>query len=133
MCLPTESSPTRFNTEVATRQQAQADKRAAERKNYQPNPNNNSRFSLKPGDKMFGGGYWALPEDHPDNPDRPEPEKQTDPAFALTGDAITNQSNRKQKLKITNRTAVRTGNRKSKLSKSGGSGVLRTSMNTINT
>ena len=131
MCVPTESSPTRVNTEIATRQQAQADERRANNSGQLASKyNSDGPFrGLKPGDK-FLGGYWALPEDHPDNPDRPI---DRDPAFALTGDAVTNQSNKKQKLKITNRTAVRTGNRKSKLSKSGGSGVLRTSMNTINT
>ncbi|ADP00249.1 predicted protein [Cyanophage P-SSP2] len=63
----------------------------------------------------------------------PEPEIQRDPAFSLTEDAVTNQSGKKQKLKITNRSAVRTGNRKSKLNRSGGSGALRTSMKILNT
>ena len=56
MCVPTESSPTKFNTEIATRQQAQADERRANNSGQLANKyNSDGPFrGLKPGDKFLG-------------------------------------------------------------------------------
>ena len=56
----------------------------------------------------------------------------SDAAFALNAGETT-QGPKKKSLKINNQSAVRTGNRKSKLNRSGGSGALRIPTNTINT
>ena len=139
MCAPTQTSPNygaiqavrnyspakqeRFETEVAKNQLLIKDK------GYTP-ANSTRVVPVRSGPgAAFGEVLWAVR----DSQKNPEPEMQRDPAFSLTEDAVTNQSGKKQKLKITNRSAVRTGNRKSKLNRSGGSGALRTSIKTINT
>ncbi|AGG54578.1 hypothetical protein PRSG_00024 [Prochlorococcus phage P-SSP3] len=139
MCAPTQTSPNygaikavrnyspakqeRFEAEVAKNQQSMKDKGYTPTHSGGANP-----FGGGPG-AALGEILWAKK----DSEKYPEPEIQRDPAFSLTEDAVTNQSGKKQKLKITNRSAVRTGNRKSKLNRSGGSGALRTSMKILNT
>ena len=57
----------------------------------------------------------------------------SDAAFALNAGETTNQGPKKNSLKISNKPVVKTKNKKSNLNKSGGSGALRISTNTINT
>ena len=138
MCAPTQTSSNygsigvrrnyypakqeRFEAEVAKNQQQLKDKGYTPTQSGIANP-----LGGGPGSAL-AETLWAVK----DSEKYPEV-RGGDPAFSLTENAITGQSGKKQKLKITNRSAVRTGNRKSKLNRSGGSGVLRTSMNTINT
>ena len=138
MCAPTQTSSNygsigvvrnyspakqeRFEAEVAKNQQFMKDRGYTPTQAGVANP-----LGGGPGSAL-GEVFWSVK----DSEKYPEV-RGGNPAYSLTENAITGQSGKKQKLKITNRSAVRTGNRKSKLNRSGGTGALRTSMRTINT
>ena len=137
MCVPTTTSsnfgPIGINRNYSPAKQERFEAEVAKtQKTLQDGGYASSGRPMDP----FGGGpmaglgeaIWAIKdaEKYPEISER-------DPSFALNAGETINQGPKKKLLKIKNRSAVRTGNRKSNLNRSGGSQALRISTKTINT